>query len=495
MKSLPTPIDPSSPDTALRVSRYGLAAVITGGFVRNANNYLPSSTLPGLEATEQLARDLTDGELNGYALDGSAAASGAALTFDTVKLPTAFDAANYSVSQQFGNTTTFALGTGSTDFSVGVTHPNGDIGGCTQTIDNLLLNKDGRVSLLRMSPDIGEQCVQPGVNAELDQNFATNTRFLESTLGAVFIVKNNGDVQSWGDANCGVLGNNSSSGRAERPSAVIELKDVTSLKAGEVFALARDKAGSVYTWGSDRDGALGLGSAPGYDLESCDPASGPTFSGDPGANTTPRLVPRLGNIGSVGVDRRTAFAIDTAGRVYQWGSPVTATDETDESQFLREPTQVTAPPGMPPATAIVGADRFAFILTNAGSVYGFGHSPRGVFGDGRTTPVATPTKVPSLEGVVQLAGKMQSGMAAALLRDGKIKVWGGATATPTTPASVRLCLLPNSNATVCLSEVTTPVPPMRHISAAGPHLTFVAKDGIVYFTRSDFGTFYTVKPF
>jgi len=338
-----------------------------------------------------------------------------------------------------------------------------------------------------MSPDIGDQCVSP-TNSTLITNFATNTKFIDSTSGVVFIVQQDGVVKSWGDATCGILGNGTSIGRATTPSLLPGLTDVTSLKTGNYFAIARDKTGSVYTWGSDTDSALGLGPTPTYDLANCDVQSGSQGnSSDPGANTTPRKVPGLADIVNVGADQLTAFAIDSAGRLYYWGLV-----ETPQGQAnLDTPTLVTP---LPPVNSVVGAGLMAFALARDGSVWGFGSNDNGNFGDGRTTPVPTPTQVPGLSNVVQIAGDSISG-AAALLRDGTVKLWNGSTyRTPTTPATVHFCTVPNSTSSTCIQQSTGPIPPMRSISGAGFQLTFTATDGTVYIKRPSQNDFFTIAP-
>lgn len=108
-KSLPTPVDQHSSSDALPLNRYGIAATVIGGFVKAAGTRQPSSTAPALGITEQLARDLTDGKLDGLAKGGAEAATGANVYYTPTELPAALKSGMISMAQQFGKNTTATL--------------------------------------------------------------------------------------------------------------------------------------------------------------------------------------------------------------------------------------------------------------------------------------------------------------------------------------------------------------------------------------------------
>lgn len=131
IKSLPTPIDSSSPSSALPLNRYGIAATVLGGFVKAAGTYQPSSAAPALGSTEQLARDLTDGKLDGLAKDGTAAATGSNTYYSAQQFPAALKSGMTEVAQQFGKTTTATLLTTSPYSGDWLGPMSGDINGST----------------------------------------------------------------------------------------------------------------------------------------------------------------------------------------------------------------------------------------------------------------------------------------------------------------------------------------------------------------------------
>ncbi|MDO9095708.1 MAG: hypothetical protein Q7U99_24085 [Rubrivivax sp.] len=482
VKSLPTPIDAGSASNALPVSRYGLAAVATGGLVRKANSYLPTATAPALELTEQLARDLTDGTINGFALDGSPA-SAAAVYYDVSRDAVELGATSASISAQFGSNTTLGLSPFVSDFTLASFNGNTTAtDGCEIQYDKVALTREGRINLQRVTPRTGERCLGPtGNTVQLLRGFVDDVRFVRSLSSNIFVVKNDGSVLGWGEADCGRLGDGSSSGRREAPVPVIGLRDITSLATGNYHGIARDKLGLVYTWGADVYGALGLGAVM-YDVNACN-----IYASRVGwtpslhrAMYTPRQVPGLSNIVSVAADQLTSLALDTAGRVYQWGA---ITTELNVFDSVGVPTLVV---GLSSVSAVTTVANFNLALRSDGTVWGWGANTSGQSGDGTTTPKPTPVQIPGLADVVQIAGD-SIGSAAALLRDGTVKLWDVRDfRTYTAPATYRICRVDGTGynyyygAGTCLSLEVLPFPKMRHVSSNGFQLTFIGLDGKVY---------------
>lgn len=483
VKSLPTPIDNTSASNALPVSRYGLAAVATGGLVRKANNYLPSSTLPALELTEQLARDLTDGAINGFALDGTPA-SVAASYYDVSRDAVELGATSASISAQFGSSTTLGLSPFVSDFTLATFYGSTTASdSCEIQYDKAALTRDGRINLQRVTPRSGQRCLGPtGNTVQLLIGFVDDVRFVRAIYSQSFAVKDDGSVVAWGDANCGRLGDGSSSGRRDTPVPVIGLRDITSLAAGNFHGIGRDKQGFVYTWGANGQGQLGLGSGVSYDDNACNINASrvgvaPVLER---AIFTPRRVPGLSDIVSVAADQQTSLALDSAGRVYQWGSITTATRLFDNAIA---PTLV---PGLSAVSAVTTVGSFNLALRADGTVWGWGANTNGQSADGSSTPRPTPVQIPGLSDVVQIAGDA-IGSAAALLRDGTVKLWDPRDfPVYTTPATYRICRVDGTGYNyyfgdgTCLSLEVGPFPKMRHVWGNGFQLTFIGLDGKVY---------------
>jgi len=219
-----------------------------------------------------------------------------------------------------------------------------------------------------------------------------------------------------------------------------------------------------------------------YDLTGCN-----VFAGFVGASPfpvnvvlTPRRVPGLSDIVSVAADQQTTLAVDTSGRVYQWGSITTELKLFDN---VLSPTLVA---GLSSVSAVTTVGNFNLALRSDGTVWGWGANTGGQAGDGTKTPKPLPVQIPGLADVVQIAGD-STGSAAALLRDGTVKLWDVRDfPTYTTPVTYRICRVDGTGynyyygAGTCLSLEVLPFPKMRHIWGNGTQLTFIGLDGKVY---------------
>ncbi len=487
IKSLATPLDQSSADTVLPNNRYGIAAVVTGGIARNAANYLPTSTTPALENARQMVRDLGDGKFNGFAADGTSAGTGSRLFYDIAKLPVALDAANYAISKQFGRGSTYLLGLGLTDVTwAGTLDTSGGLSyGCYDQLDKTALLKDGSLNVLRYVPAAGQSCAAQfddptdnttnGAQSTLLRGFATNVKKVDSKARHAFFQKGDGTVWSWGQNLCGNLGNGQSGGRAASPVQVSGLRDITSFAVGNWFALARDKDGFVYSWGSSLYGTLGLGNTT-YDIANCDIYNGNT-SIDRGAsrpaNHTPRRIPSLTGIVAVAADQAAAYALAANGQVYQWGlvgSPA------DIDAFVSTPVLVA---GIDSVVMITTANRMVFALKRDGTVWGWGANTQNTFGNGSATPIWTPTQVPGLSDIVQIAGDGVAGTVA-LRRDGLVFVWDFFFyRNPTLFPTATTCQQSGNSASP-LSCTVGPLPRIRHLHATGARVILYGENGGIF---------------
>jgi hypothetical protein len=319
IKALPTPVDNGSPTSAFPNNRYGLAAAVTGGFAKAAAFHLPTSSTPALAWTEQFARDLTDGKLNGFAADGTPAAAGSAIAYDPVRFPIALGTGIYSVSQRFGATTTFQLGSGLADVKT-FTLASGE---CIQQSDLIGLLNDGTVNVLRTTPKPGLTCYTTAADSvsTLLRNFGSGVKQIATTASNAYMMKIDGNVFTWGRGNCGLLGNGTDTVPSTSPVQVSNLANVTSLvNVGFYTVIARDRRGFVFAWGSNQDGLLG-----GVVTDSTNTAC--VFPPDPfliefvGIARTPKRITSLSNIVSVAAGTgNQAIAVDDQGRVYAWGA-------------------------------------------------------------------------------------------------------------------------------------------------------------------------------
>ncbi|MBI3898511.1 MAG: hypothetical protein HY308_09475 [Gammaproteobacteria bacterium] len=461
LKALPTPIQRDSGTDSVPTSNYGRAAVVTGGFVRMAAQFQLDANLPALQATKQLARDLTDGNINGFALDGTAASDDALPLYDSVRLPISLSVGSNSVAQQFSVTQNFAAAPEKIE-SIRVWARYPELHGKYCGFDDFAtLMKDGTVSLRRQFriPNSDGGCSIQTTDVERTSGYVVDVKQLIENLfhAQGYLVKTNGDAFSWGLNPCGILGVGRLSGDAVDPTLIVGLRNVTSLSAGHMYAIARDDRGRVYSWGADEYGVLGLGGA--VKQAKCQPVEGGV---EVGANPSPVQITTLKNIATVYGNEFSAYAVDQDGGVYGWGKGgySFATGRSDEPD-----RSIPAPiAGLKGIRSLAFTKDVIFALTRDGKVVGWGSNQFESFGE--PGPKTTPQDVPHLQGVnvKEIAASPNYGVFYALRTDGSVLRWGGTN--PENPLGTTPADVPN-------------LPVIRHINVNGLEVFFHTEDGQV----------------
>lgn len=141
--------------------------------------------------------------------------------------------------------------------------------------------------------------------------------------GAALTATGTGEVCAWGNNVSGLLGVEPTGGQTTAPVRVAELDRIVSVAGGNDFGLALDEDGAVWAWGRGAGGVLG-------DRITEDHHS-----------AVPSRVAGLPVIETVATDGFTAFAIDTAGTAWAWGSHMHVGALIDHA--LPEPTPVPLP--------------------------------------------------------------------------------------------------------------------------------------------------------
>lgn len=493
--ALPTPLGLDNQSTGLLPpNRYGQAAIVTGAFSWMADKFRIGTSRPTLDMLEELARDLTDGKLDGLVLGGALASSGSASTYDSVNIPINLNVGANFIAEHFSD---ISLDAASKYVDVTAFQENMS---CNTTWNRFALTKQGTIELNRQrfkrSDDpASKECVEIGApipDPEFTQKAGSNVKeiFTSHKTGGGFFVKDDGQVFSWGNSVCGQLANGESVGIRYEPRAIAGLNNVTSLANGSNFSIARDNDGHVYSWGSSKFGVLGLGSGP---LPNAVPCAGTvarlgdsTFE----AAATPRRVPGLDNITHVFVEYFSkVFALDKAGRLYNWGfgcgrqgyrieEGILVNTGIDTPQRLSEPTSVRA---------VAANVRGCFALKTDGTLVGWGfrngvRSDEGTFddgqwfGDGQATAKVRPTTLTGLSDVREIAS--DEDYFYALKSDGTLWRWGGSLdgerkilKTPTQIVGITP-IVPGS-------EVR-----FRHIKSDPDGARFFAQDGRIFVAKA-----------
>jgi Regulator of chromosome condensation (RCC1) repeat len=455
LKSLPTPVDERSSATALSQNRYGIAQVVTGGLVAAVGQFNPDLADPGLTSVEQFARDMTDGRLDGLALDGSPMSGDKDAAYDSLRFPTAVNVGANLQAKRFG---TSILEKASPFVEVAeYTHvTDRAIDKITCDIAYVALRSDGLVSrnLSGGQTAPGTRCPADGPITAKNPDWGSTARELQPD---VFIVSNTGALFGVGSAACGRLGNVSEDSY-EKPASISALKDVTAIIAGSANSVARNSKGQVFTFGKDVDGSLGVGTDVAGKLPLCE--------GRP-STRDPLALPQLAKTVSLfkGGDT-TFFAVAADGALLGWGSG-------GQGQFgvLEAPRSPDRPApllvaGIKAVRAVAATATSVHALTADGNVWGWGLNTNGEFGDGSTTPKPKPTLL-KLGNITQIASN-QNNFVYALDEDGKVWRWGNCIAP--------LC----DKATPMLPTVMPKLPAIRNLSPGTNRVFALSADGQVF---------------
>jgi len=220
-----------------------------------------------------------------------------------------------------------------------------------------------------------------------------------------------GEVYSWGDGSCGVLGHADGNARVG-PRKIETLESVESIAAGRALTSAAvDDRGRLFTWGRGalRESPTGLG----YEL---DPETE--------CQLTPKRVDALSEDRVVGVALGCSFtlAVTDAGAVFSFGrysQDCTLGHSSLESEVLPRRIEALAQTGRR-FVAVAAGDDHALALTEEGEVYGWG----GRRANGYGQDLSTPQRVTALTGERFRLVSAHANSSCAVTEKGELYAWG-----------------------------------------------------------------------
>ncbi|HEY8598297.1 MAG TPA: S-layer homology domain-containing protein [Thermomicrobiales bacterium] len=206
-------------------------------------------------------------------------------------------------------------------------------------------------------------------------------------------VLNDGTVRAWGQNGSGGLGDGSTTRRAtpvqvKGVGGVGVLGDIVAVTGGEGHTLALAADGTVYAWGQNAQGQLGLGTS------------------DTASHTTPAQVPGLSDIVAVSAGYRYSLALKNDGTVWAWGQNIdgelgNGSLGTGNCACVATPAPVS---GLAGVVSIAAGEGHGLAVLQDGAVRAWGANGSGQVGVASPTTVTTPVQVPGLTGAEAVAG-------------------------------------------------------------------------------------------
>ena len=197
-------------------------------------------------------------------------------------------------------------------------------------------------------------------------------------------LKNDGTVWTWGSNFAGQLGDGTAIDRLTPvqvvdPGGIGLLTDIVAIAGGWAHTIALKGDGTVFTWGRNLEGQLGIGASPN-------------------ASTTPVQVSGLTDVIKIAGGSLHTIALKSDGTVWTWGSNFDGQLGDGTTTERTTPVQVS---GLTDVVAIAsrGVHTITLIDTDGdgkGTVWTWGANFDGQLGDGTTANSSTPSEVNGL---------------------------------------------------------------------------------------------------
>ena len=201
-------------------------------------------------------------------------------------------------------------------------------------------------------------------NQNLPVQIGTNNDWMAVSAGTIhsLAIKTNGTLWSWGNGQFGQLGNGLFNSATWTVTQVGTATDWLSVSAGNRFSLALKTNGTLWSWGLNNVGQLGINTIIDQNL--------------------PVQVGTASNWSKIDAGNQHSLAIDTTGFMYGWGDNTFGQFGNGSNTSSLFPIVVSSSNNWAEVSA--GFDHSMALDTN-GILYTFGNNTNGQLGDGTNT--------------------------------------------------------------------------------------------------------------
>lgn len=211
-------------------------------------------------------------------------------------------------------------------------------------------------------------------------------------------LKSDGTVWGWGENTIGQLGNSQLTSQQKVPKKIENLDSIVAISAGHTHALALKSDGTVWSWGSNFSGELGIGTTTN--------------------SYVPVKIPSLSEVKAISAGMFYNIAVKTDGTVWAWGMNNYGQLGDGSTTNRLVPVRITTLSGV---EGVAAGLYHALALKQDGSVWAWGYNYYGQLGDGTITSRTTPVRIGALSGIKQISAGMYHSMAKS---DTLLYTWG-----------------------------------------------------------------------
>lgn len=265
-------------------------------------------------------------------------------------------------------------------------------------------------------------------------------------------IKTDGTLWAWGRNSDGQIGMGSNASSFNTPQQIGTDTDWAFISAGDEFSLAIKTNGTLWAWGDNFFGQLG-----------------DTSTDDRNA---PVQIGLATNWSIVSAGTQHALGLKTNGELWAWGTNNTARFSSTLPSFSYVPIQMGTDTDW---SKVVAARDHGVALKTNGTFWTWGSNATGQLGDGTTVDKTSPINIASLNGALKIAKGHQHTLV--IKNDGTIWSWGG---NATGQLGIGTPLMPAPSPTLSPTQENTLNNTWIYIDSKITHTAAIRSDGSLY---------------